>query len=118
MARIPKAELARLKAEVSVQRLVEGCGVELRRQGADLVGNCPFHEDSSPSLVVTPAKNLWHCLGACARGGGRRPKTLSPIPYLVAAAGAKARVAGGNLTTANAGDASRSSSTACRKLTP
>ena len=35
--------------------------------------------------------------------GGSRPKTLSPIPYLVAAAGAKARVAGGNLTTANAG---------------
>ena len=22
---------------------------------------CPFHDDSTPSLVVTPAKNLWHC---------------------------------------------------------
>lgn len=63
VARIPDAELARLKAEVSVQRLVEGCGVVLRKQGGDLVGACPFHDDSSPSLVVTPGKNLWHCLG-------------------------------------------------------
>lgn len=46
-ARIPEAELSRLKAEVSVARLVEGCGVELRTQGNDLVGLCPFHDDSS-----------------------------------------------------------------------
>jgi len=43
--------------------------VELRRQGKDLVGCCPFHEDRTPSLVVSPAKNLWHCLGACQAGG-------------------------------------------------
>ena len=44
-------------------------GVELKRHGADLIGLCPFHEDHEPSLVVTPAKNLWHCLGACQAGG-------------------------------------------------
>lgn len=58
MARIPDAELARLKAEVSVQRLVEGCGVVLRKQGKDLVGAGPFHDDSSPSLVVTPGMSV------------------------------------------------------------
>lgn len=42
MARTPDAELARLKAEVSVQRLAEGCGAQLRKQGSDLVGACPF----------------------------------------------------------------------------
>ena len=84
MARIPDTELARLKAEVSVQRLVEGCGVVLRRQGKDLVGCCPFHEDDSPSLVVTPAKNLWHCLGACQRGGG-------PIDWVMTAQGVSFR---------------------------
>lgn len=52
MARIPDEVLARLKAEVSVQRLVEGCGVELRTQGKDLVGRCPFHDDSSPPVRV------------------------------------------------------------------
>lgn len=69
MARIPEEEIERLKEEVSLQRLVERAGVELRRQGKDLVGRCPFHEDHTPSLVVSPAKNLWHCLGACQAGG-------------------------------------------------
>jgi len=69
MARIPEVELERLKREVSVERLVQAAGVELTRRGADLVGRCPFHEDRTPSLVVTPAKNLWHCLGACREGG-------------------------------------------------
>jgi DNA primase catalytic core len=70
MARVPEAELERLKAEVSLQRLVEAKGVELRRHGArDLVGCCPFHDDREPSLVVSPSKNLWHCMGACQTGG-------------------------------------------------
>jgi DNA primase len=54
---------------VSVERLAEARGVVLARHGADLIGRCPFHEDRTPSLVVTPAKNLWHCLGACQAGG-------------------------------------------------
>jgi DNA primase catalytic core len=84
VARIPEAELARLKSEVSVARLVEGCGVELVRQGKDLVGRCPFHEDESPSLVVSPGKNLWHCLGACQAGGG-------PIDWVMTAQGVSFR---------------------------
>ncbi len=69
MARIREDEVERLKREISLQRLAEAAGVDLRRQGADLVGRCPFHEDKTPSLVITPSKNLWHCLGACRAGG-------------------------------------------------
>src|SRR5271170_7161909 len=69
MARIPEHEVERLKKEISVQRLAEAQGVKLTRHGADLVGKCPFHDDRTPSLVITPAKNLWHCLGACNAGG-------------------------------------------------
>jgi DNA primase catalytic core len=69
MARIPQAELERLKEEVSVERLVEASGVTLKRAGKDLLGCCPFHDDAEASLVVTPAKNLWHCFG-CQLGGG------------------------------------------------
>jgi DNA primase len=69
MARIPQAEIERLKSEISVERLVESAGVTLRRGGKDLLGRCPFHEDDEASLVVTPAKNLWHCF-ACQVGGG------------------------------------------------
>jgi DNA primase catalytic core len=69
MARIPEHEVERLKREVSVQRLAEARGIKLARHGANLVGKCPFHDDHHPSLVITPAKNLWHCLGACNAGG-------------------------------------------------
>jgi DNA primase catalytic core len=69
MARIPESEIERLKREVSVQRLAEARGVNLKRHGADLIGLCPFHEDHSPSLVISPQKNLWNCLGACGKGG-------------------------------------------------
>ena len=69
MARIPAADLERLKETISLQRLAEARGIELKRHGADLIGRCPFHDDKTPSLVITPAKNLWHCLGACQAGG-------------------------------------------------
>lgn len=69
MARVPPEELERLKEEVSVQRLAEARGIKLHPHGKDLIGLCPFHEDHEPSLVITPTKNLWNCLGACGTGG-------------------------------------------------
>ena len=69
MARIPEAEIERIKSEVSLVRLVEASGIELVKHGKDWLGRCPFHADKTPSLVVTPDKNLWHCLGACNVGG-------------------------------------------------
>lgn len=83
MARIPDAELERLKSEVSVQRLVEASGVTLRKGGKDLLGKCPFHEDDEASLVVTPHKNLWHCFG-CQIGGG-------PIDWVIKSRGVSFR---------------------------
>jgi DNA primase catalytic core len=69
MARIPEEEIERLKREISLQRLAEAKGVKLKRHGENLLGLCPFHDDRNPSLVITPSKNLWHCLGACQAGG-------------------------------------------------
>jgi DNA primase len=83
MARIPEAELERLKSEVSVQRLVEASGVELKKGGKDLIGKCPFHQDDEASLVVTPHKNLWHCFG-CQIGGG-------PIDWVIKSKGVSFR---------------------------
>jgi DNA primase len=65
MARIPEDEIERLKREVSLVRLAEGRGIKLRGQGDNLLGLCPFHDDREPSLVISPSKNIWHCLGAC-----------------------------------------------------
>lgn len=69
MARIPEAEIERLKNEISVQRLIETSGFELKKSGKDWITRCPFHEDATASLVVSPAKNLWHCFGCGAAGG-------------------------------------------------
>ncbi len=69
MARIPEEEIERLKSQISLERLAEAKGVKLKKHGENLLGLCPFHDDREPSLVITPAKNLWHCLGACQAGG-------------------------------------------------
>jgi len=54
MARIPEEEIERLKREISLERLAEARGVKLKRHGADLMGQCPFHDDRTPSLVISP----------------------------------------------------------------
>jgi DNA primase len=69
MARMMDGELEKLKQEVSLLDLVQSYGVELKKKGKDLIGLCPFHDDHSPSLVISPDKNLWHCMGACQEGG-------------------------------------------------
>ena len=69
MARLVDGEIEKLKQEVSLPDLVQSYGVELKKKGKDLIGLCPFHDDHSPSLVISPDKNLWHCMGACQEGG-------------------------------------------------
>ncbi|MEO8378860.1 MAG: CHC2 zinc finger domain-containing protein [Acidobacteriota bacterium] len=69
MARISEEAIERIKREVSVADLARQRGVQLRGHGENLIGLCPFHDDHEPSLVITPAKNLWNCLGACQKGG-------------------------------------------------
>lgn len=69
MARIADETIERIKREVPVAERVEAFGIELKPHGADRIGHCPFHADRTPSLVVSPSKNLWHCLGACQTGG-------------------------------------------------
>lgn len=69
MARIPDSELESLKRDISLVRLAEARGIVLRGHGDNLLGLCPFHDDKEPSFVVSPSKNIWHCLGACKTGG-------------------------------------------------
>ncbi len=76
MARISEDELERLKQDISLLRLVEARGIVLKKHGQDFIGLCPFHDDHEPSLVITPSKNLWHCLGACQTGGSVIDKQL------------------------------------------
>ena len=42
--------------------------VTLRRSGANYKGLCPFHNEKTPSFIVTPSRNTCHCFG-CGKGG-------------------------------------------------
>ncbi len=68
MARIPQETIEEMKRSVDLVALVRGHGVELKRSGKNWKGCCPFHDDNDPSLVITPHKHLWNCLG-CDAGG-------------------------------------------------
>ncbi|WP_284993041.1 DNA primase [Escherichia coli] len=68
MARIPVAELLHLKAAVSLVAVVQAQGRQLVKKGKDFTTLCPFHDEKTPSCVISPEKNLYHCFG-CNAGG-------------------------------------------------
>ncbi len=66
---INQEEIDTIKSYVDVAPFMQASGVELTRNGRGYKGYCPFHEDNkTPSLSVTPGKNLWQCFG-CGKGG-------------------------------------------------
>ncbi len=42
--------------------------VSLRRRGINYIGNCPFHNEKTPSFTVSPHKGIYKCFG-CGKGG-------------------------------------------------
>ncbi len=68
MARIPEAELQHLKTAVPLVAVAEQQGRKLIKRGKDYVLLCPFHQEKTPSMVLSPEKNLYHCFG-CNTGG-------------------------------------------------
>jgi len=66
--RMTPAELEWLKREVSLVAVAQSQGRKLTKQGKDLVTLCPFHREKTPSCVISPAKNLYHCFGCNAAG--------------------------------------------------
>ena len=68
MARIPADQIEKMKIEVSLLRLVESQGYQPKKQGKDYVLCCPFHDDKTPSLIISPTSNLFNCFGCGASG--------------------------------------------------
>src|SRR4051794_21542353 len=58
---------AEVKNKLSVVEVV-GETVSLKKAGTTFKGLCPFHGEKTPSFVVTPQRETWHCFG-CGLGG-------------------------------------------------
>jgi DNA primase len=58
---------AEVKSKLSVVDVV-GESVSLKKAGTTYKGLCPFHGEKTPSFVVTPHRESWHCFG-CGLGG-------------------------------------------------
>jgi len=67
MALISSESLERVKQAADIVEVISA-HTDLRRQGARMVGLCPFHEERTPSFSVEPQEKLYHCFG-CGVGG-------------------------------------------------
>ncbi|MCC6131764.1 MAG: toprim domain-containing protein [Acidobacteria bacterium] len=57
-----------IKARVDIIELFDSFGIKLSSKGRGYAGNCPWHDDSKPSLSVDREKGLYHCFG-CGESG-------------------------------------------------
>ena len=65
--RIPEEIIDILRAKSDIVEVVSGY-VALRKQGQNYSGLCPFHQEKTPSFVVSPARQIYKCFG-CGKGG-------------------------------------------------
>ncbi len=64
---IKQSTIERITATARVDEVIDDF-VTLRRRGVNMIGLCPFHDEKTPSFIVSPAKNIYKCFG-CGRGG-------------------------------------------------
>lgn len=67
MAKIPQQLVEEVRERVNIVDVVSPY-VQLKKQGRNLFGKCPFHEERTPSFSVNEEKQIFHCF-SCGRGG-------------------------------------------------
>lgn len=61
------SDIDEVKSRLNIIEAI-GARVALKKAGRNFKGLCPFHSEKTPSFMVSPERNAWHCFG-CARGG-------------------------------------------------
>jgi DNA primase len=56
-----------IKSRIDIHDLIAEY-VDLKRSGSNYKGLCPFHSEKTPSFMVSPSKQIFHCFG-CNKGG-------------------------------------------------
>ena len=62
------SQIDEVKARIDIVELVSET-VKLRRAGKNYSGLCPFHQEKTPSFIVSPERGTWRCFGQCGEGG-------------------------------------------------
>ena len=64
---IPKETIDSIFDNARIEEVV-GDFITLKKRGVNLLGNCPFHDEKTPSFTVSPSKGIFKCFG-CGKGG-------------------------------------------------
>ncbi|MDA3904911.1 MAG: DNA primase [Bacteroidales bacterium] len=68
---IPQETIQLILETARIEEVI-GEFVPLKRRGVNLLGNCPFHNEKTPSFTVSPAKGIYKCFGCGAAGNSSK----------------------------------------------